>query len=99
MRFEGAASFVGFSTIWVNLPSLTESTPYLETFSGGISTPRIAERPLAAWTRVVAADSPSGFQTKSSPMNTKTGSLMLYSSTTRAIGTAVPYLSEGFWTV
>ncbi len=101
MRFDGASSGVGFSTTPVNLPSFSERTPYFSTLDLSISTPRIAES-VSSWMdlmRASAADSPSGFQTKSSPMNTRTGSFRLYSFMTSAIGTAVPYLLAGFWTV
>ena len=101
MRLEGASSGVGFSTTSTNLPSFAESTPYFSTFDLSISTPRMAESvsSLIDLIRASAADSPSGFQIKSSPIKTKTGSLILYSSTTIAIGTAVPYLLAGSWIV
>ena len=96
MRFDGASLGVGFSTTPVRLPSFTDKTPYFSTFSLGISTPRMAEcLPSEALMSALAADSPSGFQMKSSPMKTSTGSLILNSSTASAIGTAVPYLEEG----
>lgn len=101
MRLDGASSGVGFSTTSVSLPSVTERTPYLLTLDESISTPRMADS-LEPWIDLMrdsAADSPSGFQMKSSPMKTRTGSFRLYSSTTIAIGTAVPYLPDGFWIV
>lgn len=101
MRLEGADSGEGFSTTSVSLPSATERTPYLLTLDESISTPRMADS-LGSWTDLMrdsAADSPPGFQIKSSPMKTRTGSSMLYSSTTMAIGTAVPYLPDGSWIV
>ena len=101
IRFDGASSGVGFSTTPTSLPSLAESTPYFSTFCLSISTPKIAES-VSSWTDLIkasAADSPFGFQMKSSPIKTRTGSLMLYSLTTKAIGTAVPYLPAGSWIV
>lgn len=100
MRLEGASLGSGFSTTLTKRPSLAERTPYLATFSRGISTPRMADsEPFEALTRASAADSPPGFQMKSSPIKTRTGSFILYSSTTMAIGTAVPYLPAGSWIV
>ncbi len=98
MRLDGASSGVGFSTTPTRLSSLAERTPYFSTSSLGISTPRMAEcLPLLALMRASEADSPFGFQMKSSPMKTRTGSSILNSSTARAIGTAVPYLADGSW--
>lgn len=101
MRLDGASSGEGFSTTWVSMPSLLERTPYLPTLAGSISTPRMAES-VSDWRDLMSAslaDSPPGFQIKSSPMKTRTGSCRLYSSTTMAMGTAVPYLPEGSWMV
>ena len=101
MRLEGASSGVGFSTTSINLPSSVERTPYFSTSCWSISTPRMAESvsDCSDLMRASLADSPPGFQIKSSPINTKTGSLRWYSSTTMAMGTAVPYLPAGSWTV
>ena len=101
IRLEGASSGVGFSTTSINLPSLAERTPYFSTSCWSISTPRMAESVSDCNDLMSAsvADSPSGFQMKSSPIKTRTGSSILYSSTTMAMGTAVPYLSAGSWTV
>ena len=101
MRFEGASSGVGFSTTPTSLPSLAERTPYFSTLEGSISTPRMAESSgdSTDFRRASEADCPPGFQMKSSPMKTRTGSSKLYSSTTMATGTAVPYLPAGSWMV
>ena len=101
MRLEGASSGVGFSTTFMSLPSFAERTPYFSTSCLSISTPRMAESVslLTDLMRASAADSLPGFQTKSSPMKTRTGSFKLYSSATMATGTAVPYLAEGSWEV
>ena len=99
IRLEGASSGVGFSTTPINLPFSAERTPYFSTSCWSISTPRMAES-VVFWidlTRASVADSPPGFQMKSSPMKTRTGSSILNSSTARAMGTAVPYLAEGSW--
>ena len=99
MRFEGASSGVGFSTTPTSLPSLAERTPYFSTSCWSILTPRMAESvsDSSDLMRASVADSPPGFQIKSSPMKTRTGSSILNSSTARAMGTAVPYLAEGSW--
>ena len=101
IRLEGASLGVGFSTTPTSLPSFSDRTPYFSTLFLSISTPRMAdsESSLTDLMRAVAADSPSGFQMKSSPMKTRTGSSRLYSLTTMAIGTAVPYLPAGSWMV
>lgn len=97
IRLLGASAGLGFSMIRLSLLSTISKTPYFSTFSCGISTPRIAESvsDLRDWMSDAADDVPPGFQMKSSPMKTRTGSFILYSSTTMAIGTAVPYLLDG----
>ena len=100
-RLDGASSGVGFSTMSVSLPSSTERTPYFETLDSSTSMPRMTESVSFSTDlrRVSGADSPPGFQINSSPVKTKTGSFRLYSFMTSAIGTAVPYLPAGSWTV
>ena len=94
-------SGLGFSVILVTLSSSTVSAPPLRSASYGWSMAKRADSSsfLTAFKRASAEDSPFGFQTKSSPMKTRTGSFKLYSSATMATGTAVPYLAEGSWEV